>query len=157
MFKYVKDNCSRDEWISDEGSFTTEHKAELLKLLEGVSQHELAQCVREREDEMLFVAAQLISDQKILEDLLVTNTEWVKGGYRNGMMASDFRVAYYKLYQNITDQELLIKLWNQKEISFSTDGDSYGYKDPIVLKLLDEAHIKTLNRQRIVVPFRERR
>ena len=147
--KYVEEKCSRDEWIRGEASLTAEHKAELLKLLEGVSQHELAQCVREREDEMLFVAAQLISDQKILEDLLVTNTEWVKGGYRNGMMASDFRVAYYKLYQNITDQELLIKLWNQKEISFSTDGDSYGYKDTIVLKLLDEAHIKTLNRQRI--------
>ena len=147
--QFVEEKCSRDEWIRGEASLTAEHKAELLKLLEGVSQHELAQCVREREDEMLFVAAQLISDQKILEDLLVTNTEWVKGGYRNGMMASDFRVAYYKLYQNITDQELLIKLWNQKEISFSTDGDSYGYKDPIVLKLLDEAHIKTLNRQRI--------
>lgn len=147
--KFVEEKCSRDEWIRGEASLTAEHKAELLKLLDGVSQQELAQCVREREDEMLFVAAQLISDQKILENLLVTNTEWVKGGYRNGMMASDFRVAYYKLYQNITDQELLMKLWSQKEISFSTDGDSYGYKDPIVLKLLDEAHIKTLNRQRI--------
>ena len=147
--KYVEEKCSRDEWIRGKALLTAEHKAELLKLLDGVSQQELAQCVREREDEMLFVAAQLISDQKVLEDLLVTNTQWVKGGYRNGMMASDFRVAYYKLYQNITDQELLMKLWNQKEISFSTDGDSYGYKDPIVLKLLDEAHIKTLNRQRI--------
>ena len=147
--KYVEEKCSRDEWIRGEGLLTQEHKAELLKLLDGVSQQELAKCVREREDEMLFVAAQLISDQKVLEDLLVTNTQWVKGGSRNGMMASDFRVAYYNLYRNITDQELLMKLWNQKEISFSTDGDSYGYKDTIVLKLLDEAHIKTLNRQRI--------
>ena len=27
VFKYLKDNCSRDEWISDKGSFTPEHKA----------------------------------------------------------------------------------------------------------------------------------
>ena len=149
VLKYVKDSCSRDEWIRGEGVLTPEHKAEILKLLDGVSQQELAQCVREREDEMLFIAAQLITDQKVLEDILVTNTQWVKGGYRNGMDASDFRIAYYKLYRNITDQELLMKLWKQKEISFSTDGDSYGYKDPILLKLFDKAHIKTLNRQRI--------
>ena len=147
--KYIEEKCSRDEWIRGEGLLTPEHKAEIIKLLDGVSQQELAQCVRERDDELLFVAAQLISDQKVLEDLLVTNTQWVKGGYRNGMDASDFRIAYYKLYRNITDQDLLMKLWNQKEISFSTSGDSYGYKDPIVLKLLDEAHIKILNRQRI--------
>jgi len=149
VFKYLKDNCSRDEWISDKGSFTPEHKAELAKLLEGVSQQELAQYVRERNDMMLFVAAQLISDQKVLEDLLVTNTQWVKGGYRDGLIAWDFRTAYYNLYRNITDQDLLMKLWEQKEISFGTDGDSYGYKDPIVLKLLDKDHLAKLNRERI--------
>lgn len=149
VFKYLKDNCSRDEWISDKGSFTPEHKAELVNLLEGVSQQELAQYVRERNDMMLFVAAQLISDQKVLEDLLVTNTQWVKGGYRDGLIAWDFRTAYYNLYRNITDQDLLMKLWEQKEISFGTDGDSYGYKDPIVLKLLDKDHLAKLNRERI--------
>jgi len=147
--KYADDNCRHDDY-QKEGLLTPEHKAELLKLLNGVTQAQLASLVRERNDMLLVVAAQLITDQKVLEDLLVTNTKWVKGGYRDGLFASDFRNIYYQLYRNVTDQELLMKLLNQDEISFSTESSGcYGYRTPAVLRQMDKAHIDLLNRQRI--------
>jgi hypothetical protein len=147
--KYAEEKCARDNYLN-EGLLTPEHKAELEKLLAGVTQEDLADLVRRRNDRMLFVAVQMITDQKVLEDLLVTNTGWVDGGYRDGLFCHDFSKAYYMLYRNITDQELLMKLWHKDEISFSTESTTaYGYKSPMVLKYLDKDHIEMLNRQRI--------
>ena len=147
--KYAYENCRTDDY-KKEGLLTPEHKAELLKLLDGVTQEELALVVRKRNDMMFFVAVQLITDQKVLEDLLVTNTGWISGGYRDGMYASDFRKAYYQLYKNVTDQDLLLKLLKQKEVSFSTDScSSVGYRDKAVFRQLDKEHLDILNRQRV--------
>ena len=140
---YASNNCRS-------GEFTAEKRAKLLELLKGKTQEDFARFVRERNDMLFWVSVELITDQKILEDLLVTDTKWLHGGYRDGMTASDFRDAYYKLYKYVTDQDLLMKLLAQPEISFSTQSSSvYGYRDPVVFSQLDAEHLAMLNRQRV--------
>lgn len=115
-----------------------EHRAELEKLLAGVTQEEFADIVRSRNDRLLFVASQMITDQKILEELLITKTGWLKNRHHTAHEADAelAKIANSALYRNVTSQELFMKLWYK-------DGDYSA------LAGLDEDHIMMLNRHRI--------
>lgn len=115
-----------------------EHRAELEKLLAGVTQEEFADIVRSRNDRLLFVASQMITDQKILEELLITKTGWLNNRHHTAHEADAelAKIANSALYRNVTSQELFMKLWYK-------DGDYSA------LAGLDEDHIMMLNRHRI--------
>lgn len=117
------------------------------------TQNDLADLIRDWRDDdpdgVWYAAAHSITDQKVLEDLLVVNDNWIRNFKRDGIMVMTQEKVYYAMYKNITDQELLMKLLDIKEINFrSCDVDSYGHRDRAIFELLDNDHLAKLDKQR---------
>ena len=146
--EYDNDGLKKDNWKIVKAAVSPATQADLAEVL----RDDRAKAIingEERPDELWYWAAPCITDQAVLKDLLVDNDDWIRNFKRDGVLKWTQAEAYYEMYKNVTDQDLLVKLLGVKEISFDGWGiDSYGARDRAVIAQLDAKHLNQFSKKR---------